>query len=59
MIGKYGRKFFLCVWVLLFSVGLRIFSLLTGGELVALVLGTIGAFVASNVVQDFAPKEPK
>jgi hypothetical protein len=51
MIHSYGRKFTLCVAVLVASLPLVACGLLAGGEFVTLVLGTIGAYIAGNVAQ--------
>jgi hypothetical protein len=57
VITRYGRKFFLCVMTLSVGAVLLATGLLVGGEFVALVVATVGAYMASNVAQDWAPKD--
>jgi hypothetical protein len=51
MISRYGRKFFLASAVLLATCGLRMAGLVGAGELVTLILGTVGVYIAGNVAQ--------
>lgn len=47
-----SRKFGLAVFVLLSSLGLFIFNLLTAALYIELVIYTLGLYFASNVSQD-------
>ena len=57
MITRDGRKFFICAATLVVGAALLAAGLLVGGEFVALVVATVGAYMASNVAQDWAPKD--
>lgn len=55
MITRYGRKFFLAAATLATGTGLLAGGLLAGAEYVALVTLSVGAYIAGNVAQDWAP----
>jgi hypothetical protein len=57
MIEKYGRKFFQCICILVAGTLLLLLNFLSGSEFLTLTLGTVGAFMTSNVVQDFVPTD--